>query len=251
MFSLTGKVALVTGGGSGIGRATCIKFAAYAAQVAVVDLNLEAAHRVVAEIEAAGGSAVAIAANVTNESQVKAMVARTLDCFGHLDCAFNSAGSPGPYKAIADLEEADWNQTIGINLTGTFLCMKAEIKAMLDGGGTIVNMASAGILMPAYPQPDYHAAKAGIIALTRSAAVAYGGRGIRVNVVLPGLVETPMLLAGLKRLGSSPEQAEINVPLKRIGRAEEIADTILWLSCNLTSYINGDQIVIDGGLNLN
>jgi NAD(P)-dependent dehydrogenase (short-subunit alcohol dehydrogenase family) len=250
MPSLDGKIALVTGGGSGIGRATCLLFASQGATVGIADINGEAANRVAAEISAAGGRALAIVADVTQSPQVQAMVDRMVDAFGRLDCAFNAAGSPGPYNPVIDLEEADWNTTIATNLTATFLCMKAQIKAMLDGGGTIVNMASAGVLMPAFPQPDYQAAKAGIIALTRNAAVAYGGNGIRVNVVLPGPVETPMLLAGLESISSSPEAAGMAAPMKRIGRADEVADAVLWLSSDASSYINGEQVVIDGGLNL-
>lgn len=250
MLSHDSKIALVTGGGSGIGRATCLRFANEGATVGVADINIEAANRVAVEIQAVGGSALAIAADVTESLQVQAMVDRMVGTFGRLDCAFNAAGAPGPYKPIVDLDEADWHRTIATNLTATFLCMKAQIAAMLGAGGTIVNMASAGVLMPAFPQPDYQAAKAGIIALTRSAAVAYGGKGIRVNVVLPGPVETPMLLAGLKDISSSPEEAGKAVPLKRIGRANEVADTVLWLSSDASSYINGEQIVIDGGLNL-
>ncbi|MFH5824597.1 SDR family NAD(P)-dependent oxidoreductase [Georgenia sp. AZ-5] len=245
-----GKVALVTGGASGIGRATALRFAAEGAHVAVCDIDADGARDVATEIERAGGVALAVTADLARSSDIAAMVQTTVDRFGRLDAAFNNAGRPGPYAPITELAEDEWDATLDLNLKGVFLCMKHELLAMKGNGGAIVNTSSASILKPRTPQPDYQASKAGLVALTRNAAVAYGPQGVRVNAVLPGAVETPMLRAGIT--GRSTPLADMGkaFPLGRIGQPEEIANIVVWLCSDQASLLTGTAIPANGGAHL-
>lgn len=241
---------LVTGGGSGIGRACCLRFGADGAQVVVADRDGDAARTVAREITDHGGDAIAVEADMTVAADIVAMVGSTLSAFGRLDFAVNNAGTPGPYKDIADLGDEEWDGTVELNLTGVYRCMKQEISAMSGHGGAIVNVASAAILKISAPQPAYVATKSGVVALTRSAAVAYGKDGIRVNAVLPGPTLTPMLMAGFNALSRSLEEMGRRSPLGRLAKPEEIASVVAWLCSTEASIITGAAIPAEGGRSL-
>lgn len=243
-----GRVALVTGGASGIGRATALAFARERANVVVADLQADAGEKVAAEIRALGADGVFAAADVTDEAQVEALVATALERFGGLDCAVNNAGvsgSPGPLQATA---LADWSRTLAVNLTSVFLCMKHEIPALLArGGGAIVNVASgAGLIAVPYMSP-YAASKHGVLGLTKTAAVENAATGIRINAVCPGSTDTPMLRA---TMDASPEVEKMilaSAPGGRLGRAEEVAEAALWLCSDRASFVTGESMLVDGG----
>ena len=239
------RVALVTGGASGIGRATAVMLAALGDQVAVADLDRDAAETVAAEL---GGGAIGIGVDVTDPAQVDAMVARTVAELGRLDLAVNSAGVPSALAFVPDVSDELWALTIGVNLTGVFHSLRAEIPAMLDsGGGAIVNIASAAGGMGVPGMSAYAASKAGVISLTRSAALEYARKGVRVNAVLPGTVRTPMLEGfvggnedALKAMGKT-------APMGRLATPEEIAGTIVFLCSDAASYMTGHALAADGG----
>ncbi|GGC27511.1 short chain dehydrogenase [Novosphingobium marinum] len=244
-----GKTVLVTGGGSGIGKAAALLFAKEGARVVIVDRNEETALQTASEIARSGGDALGIRADVSKSEEVSASVDKAVETFGSLHASFNAAGVPGPCVPIGDIADMDWAETIAVNLTGTFLCMKYQIGAMLgSGGGAIVNMSSAGILKPVWTQPDYQATKAGILALTRSAALNYGPRNIRVNAILPGVTRTPLLEgslddAGIDALGEM-------MPIRRVASSQEIAATAVWLTTSEAAYVTGTGLVADGGMQL-
>ena len=246
MSRFVDRVALVTGGGSGIGQATAVAFAQEGARVAVVDWKPDDAAQTVAMIERSGGQAIAITADVSKSDQIERAVKHTVDVFGRLDVAFNNAGS-GRGRGIVDTTEEDWDFSHDLNLKGVWLCMKHEISAMLlSGGGAIVNTSS----MTAWRHfkgnnPSYVTSKAGQLALTRYAAVEYATRGIRVNGILPGVIETPLatgeITVDLNRI------AEKYHPMKRVGRPEEIASAVLFLCSDQASFITGVTLPVDGG----
>jgi len=251
---VSGKVALVTGGGSGIGRATAIAFAREGAKVAVADYNSDGGERTVQTIKNAGGEAIFIEVNVAVAKQVEAMVAKTVETYGRLDCAFNNAGiegEMGPQAAvinIADCSEENWSRIIAVNLTGVFLCMKYEIPQMLkQGGGSIVNTASAAGLIGLPGGTAYVASKHGVAGLTKSAALEYGKSGIRINAVCPGFIRTAMVERIIDR-GSIPEEFMVNAePIGRIGKPEEIAGAVLFLCSDDASFVTGVPMPVDGG----
>jgi NAD(P)-dependent dehydrogenase (short-subunit alcohol dehydrogenase family) len=242
-----GKVALVTGAGSGIGKACALRFASEGARVVVSDIDDRACDATAAEIKALGGQALSIPTDVSIASDVERMVARTLSTWGRLDSAVNNAGITGPYKPLADLTEEEWDRTLSINLKSAFLCMKHEIAAMLETGGSIVNTASTNALRPITNQPDYQAAKAGLIALTRNVAAYYGDRNIRANALLPGATATPMLLTALARRGRTTDALAARAPLGRIGTSEDLANAAVWLCSQEASYVTGTNMIVDGG----
>ncbi len=245
---LAGRVALVTGGGSGIGAATARRFARAGAAVVVADVAEAGAAAVADEIVADGGRAVAIAADVSEGDQVDAMMALAVDRFGGLDLAFNNAGISGTYGPLADLSIEDWQRTIDINLTGVFRCIRAEVPLMLErGGGSIVNTSSAAGQMGFAMLPAYVAAKHGVIGLTRSAALEYARAGIRVNAVLPGTVHTPMLEAFAGSVEGVQALAAPS-PTGRPGTPEEVAEAAVWLSTDAARFVNGHCLAVDGGV---
>lgn len=240
-----GKVALVTGAGSGMGRATAKAFAAAGAGVAICDIDGDAAQAVAAEIEGQGGKAVAIRVDVADAASVEAMVKRTVDALGGLDCAFNNAGISEGYRPQDAWSDAVFDRTIAINTRGVYLCLKHEIAWMLDhGGGAIVNTASIAGLV-ANSTLHYATSKHAVVGMTRSAGVDYAARGIRVNAVCPGAIHTPMversIAAGFK------EVIENLHPIGRIGEPEEIADAVLWLCSDQASFVTGHALPVDGG----
>lgn len=245
---LDGKVALVTGAGSGIGRATALAFARSGARVALVG-DAEAALRGTAQlIEADGGLALPIPCDVTNEDQVEAAVARTVETFGGLDHAFNNAGVEQPPKKLAKIDADAFDRLVAVNLRGVFICMKHQIPALLDrGGGCIVNTSSGAGVKGFRDQAAYAATKHAVIGLSRSAALDYAADGIRINVVCPGIIATPMMdrFSGGTREGRDAVIAQ--EPIGRMGRAEEIAATVLWLCSPGGAFTVGASIVVDGG----
>jgi NAD(P)-dependent dehydrogenase (short-subunit alcohol dehydrogenase family) len=247
---LDGKVVLITGGGSGIGRATALRVAREAAKVMIADYVSEGALKTVAMIKEAGGIADCIAADVSVPGQVEAMVSKTVATFGRIDCAFNNAGiaGPGGGARTANYPEEGFDQVIAINLKGVWLCMKCEIPQMLKvGGGAIVNTASAAGLIGLPGACAYVAAKHGVVGLTRTAALEYAQKNIRVNCVCPGFIRTPMLERGLDAGRLSVEQINAMEPVGRMGTPEEIAESVLWLMSDAASFVTGHPLSIDGG----
>ena len=247
---LDGKAALVTGGGGGIGRATALAFAREGARVAVADYVAETAAETVAMINAAGGQAITLTGDVTRDRDVKTMLDDAIVAFGRLDCAFNNAGI-APYQVdAAGKKTAEWSETafdrmIAVNLKGVWLCMRAEIRQMLtQGGGAIVNTASIAGLIGLVTSSAYVAAKHGVIGLTKTAALEYAEAGIRVNAVCPGFIETRMTEETMRRRG---ETILAQIPARRMGRAEEIAEMVVWLSSDRASYATGVAYNVDGG----
>ena len=240
----TGKVAMVTGAGSGIGRASALAFAAAGAAVTVVDTVAEAAEQTVAMIGSANGQGVAVVADVADPDAMESAVATTLERFGRLDAAHNNAGITGERLRTEEISVEQWRRTIDVNLTGVWLCMRAQIPAMLaSGGGAIVNTSSGSGLVGTADLSAYSASKFGIIGLTRSAAVELGDRGIRVNAICPGLVGTPMLMAFAEE---NPDWlAGRAIRGGRMARPDEIAAAAVWLCSDGASYVNGVALPVD------
>ncbi len=248
---LDGKVALVTGGASGIGRATAVAMAREGARVAVADRAEETAAETVALINAAGGQAIAIGGDVTKEADVAATVARTVSAFGRIDCAFNNAGvatrAVGPAgQRIHELSQASFDTMLAVNLTGVFLCLKHEVAQMLTQGvgGAIVNTASIAGLIGLPTSAHYVAAKHGVVGLTKTAAMEYAQDGIRVNCVNPGYVKTPMTKETME---TRFDEIMAKVPMRRLGIPEEIAEAVVWMCSDKASFMTGASHVIDGG----
>ena len=230
-----GKVALVTGGATGIGRAASLRYAQEGAKVAVVDINGDEAQATVK----------AIAADIAE------MVAETVRQFGRLDAAFNNAGTSGRFTNVVDCTEDEWDFVANLNLKSVWLCMKHEIPAMIaSGGGAIVNTASEAANHPAPHMATYVATKAGVVGLTRSAAYDFAAQNVRVNALLPGPTVTPMLLQGTKGLDRDLSGFGNRLPMQRVGRAEEQAEAAIWLTSHLSSFVTGQALSVDGGLNL-
>jgi len=248
-----GKVGLVTGAGSGIGRATAIGFAQRGGSIAVVDLNGENANKVVKEITGAGGKAIAIAADVTRATDIDMMVARTTSAFGRLDFLHNNAfGMPAARAGnmpsrTADVDDETWRHTFEVGLTATFRAIKRVIPVMrAQGGGAIVNTGSISGLRADTGIVAYNAAKAGVINLTRVVAVEYARDRIRVNCVCPGAIDTPGLAPALKQPGFAAKFNEA-IPMGRLGKPEEMANVVLFLASDLASFVTGSAFVADGG----
>lgn len=242
-----GKVALVTGGGSGLGEAICRDLAANGAQVVVADISLEAAERVTQEITDAGGTAVAFMGDTSSKEDSKAMVDFAVETFGKLNYAVNNAGIGGPQAPVGETDLDAWDRVIDINLNGVLYGMRYQIPAMLEAGPTesaIVNMASIHGMVAALGNGAYTAAKHGVVGITRTAAGEYGPAGLRINAVGPGYIETP-LLANLPR--EAYDALASKHLLGRLGRADEVAHLVTYLLSDYSSFITGAYIIIDGG----
>jgi meso-butanediol dehydrogenase/(S,S)-butanediol dehydrogenase/diacetyl reductase len=247
-----GKAGLVTGAGSGIGRATAIGFAQRGGAVAVADINGANANRVVAEITQAGGKAIPIVADVTHSGDIDMMISRTVHELGRLDFLHNNAfgfsAVPGssPVAPTADTDDQIWNATLDVGLTAVFRAIKRAVPVMrAQGSGSIVNTASISGLYADYGIVAYNAAKAGVVNLTRVAAIEYARLGIRVNCICPGAIDTPLLAAA-----AQPEMVKKFhdvIPMGRLGRPEEMANVILFLASDLASFVTGSAYVADGG----
>jgi NAD(P)-dependent dehydrogenase (short-subunit alcohol dehydrogenase family) len=243
-----GKVALVTGGGSGIGRATALRLAQEGAKVMIADYMPEGGDRTVKMIKEKGGEAAFVEANVSVTKQVEAMINKTVETFGRIDCAFNNAGIEGRIANTVDCSEEIFDRTIAINLKGVWLCMKYEIPQMLkQGGGSIVNTASVAGLVGFEGLPAYNASKHGVIGLTRTAALEFAQQKIRVNCVCPGVIRTPMVERLLDNRGFSEQELNAGEPVGRMGQPEEIAEGVIWLFSDAASFVTGHPMVIDGG----
>jgi NAD(P)-dependent dehydrogenase (short-subunit alcohol dehydrogenase family) len=241
------KVALITGGGSGIGRATALLFGREGAKVLVADHNAEGGERTVKTIKEERGTAIFHAADVSNPRDVDGLMHKVVETYGRLDCAFNNAGIEGQMADTPECSLENWNRVIAINLTGVFLCMKHEIPLMLKhGGGSIVNTASAGLVGLAGGSA-YVAAKHGVAGLTKTAALEFAQKGIRVNAVCPGFIRTPMVERVLDKGTFSEEQIFAAEPMHRMGKPEEIAEAVLWLCSDASSFVTGLPMPVDGG----
>jgi NAD(P)-dependent dehydrogenase (short-subunit alcohol dehydrogenase family) len=243
-----GRVALVTGGGNGIGRATALVLGARGASVAVADVDEAGAHETVMLI-GAGDRTIALHTDVINPDSVAQMVDATVERFGALDWACNVAGVSNEQKPFTDHTLAEWQRVIDVDLTGVFLCMQAELRRMTaQGRGAIVNVSSGAGVVPAPGQPQYTAAKHGVLGLTKQAAQEYARSGIRVNAVLPGQTETAPMRAYLDAQPDHGERILRRLPAGRMATPEEIAESIVWLCSDAASYVNGVSLLVDGGL---
>jgi NAD(P)-dependent dehydrogenase (short-subunit alcohol dehydrogenase family) len=248
-ISFENKVALVTGAGSGLGLATARAFAESGASVVLADWNETAVHSAAEELTARGHKSLAIRCDVADDAEVEAMVQQTVATFGRLDAAYNNAGVQNVLAETADSSRDDYDRVMAINLRGVWSCMKFELQQMRkQGSGAIVNCSSLGGLVGGAERGIYHAAKHGVLGFTKSAALEYAARGIRINAVCPGMIQTPMsdqmVAAGQ---GEALAAMEKMVPMGRVGRPEEIADAVLWLCSSAASYVTGQSISVDGG----
>lgn len=245
---MNGKVALVTGGGSGIGRATALAFAALGAQVVIANRTATSGESVVAEITAGGGRALWVETDVTQAEQVERMVEKCVAHFGGLDYAFNNAGSGGGGGLLADMSDHAWQSTLLGYLTSTFFCMKAQLKQMLlQGSGAIVNNSSVDGKRAFPMSPAYSAAKHGVLGLTKSSALQYATQGIRINAVCPGWIRTPPVERMLARDPANESLMLNHQPIGRLGEAEEVAAAVVWLCSDQASFITGVALDVDGG----
>ena len=248
MNELTGKVAIVTGAANGIGRAAAMALAAEGAAVAVSDVDVDAGEEVARSIVDKGGRAIFVRADVSDDAQVAALVETTVDQLGGLDLAYNNAGIEGVPAPTADCTPENWQRTLAVNLTGVWSCMRHEIPRMLErGGGVIVNCASVAGLVGFTNIAAYVASKHGIVGLTKTAALEYAEQGIRVNAVCPGVIDTAMVE---RFTGHQEEALEAMIamePVHRLGRPEEIADAVVWLCSDRSSFVTGQAIAVDGG----
>jgi NAD(P)-dependent dehydrogenase (short-subunit alcohol dehydrogenase family) len=245
---LQGKVALITGGTSGIGQDSAVLFAKAGAKVVIAGRRETEGKETVEQVRAAGGEGIFLKTDVSKATDVEALVQKTVEKFGRLDVAFNNAGIEGNWIPITEQPEEDWDRTIDINLKGVWLCLKYQIRQMLKlgGGGAIVNMSSIAGLMGGAGSATYCASKHGVIGLTKSAALENARNGIRVNAVCPAVIETPMA----DRLFSEPEVNKYALgfhPLGRFGKSREISEAVLWMCSDRSSYMTGQYIVVDGG----
>ncbi len=247
-MSFEDKVALVTGAASGMGLTTARAFAEAGAAVALADVNENAVRSAAEELVAAGHKAIGIRCNVVDEAEVAAMVAQTISTFGRLDAAFNNAGIQSPAVEMADVSGEEFERVNGINLRGVWNCMKYELRQMRQQGhGAIVNCSSIGGLIGLPGRAMYHATKHGVIGLTKSAALEYAARGIRINAVCPGTIETPMVADMLAKEPEAMKEILRDQPIGRLGRPEEIAAAVLWLCSPGASFVIGHALAVDGG----
>jgi NAD(P)-dependent dehydrogenase (short-subunit alcohol dehydrogenase family) len=247
-YDFSRKVALVTGGGAGVGAATARAFAEGGAAVAVLDSDAEAARALAEDLTARGHRVLGLACDVTDEAAVAAAVGRTVAEYGRLDMAFNNAGIMLPPVDSADETADAFDRIVAVNLRGVWASMKHELVQMREQrSGSIVNCSSLGGLVGGDGRATYHATKHGVIGQTKSVALQYGPLGVRVNAVCPGTIETPMVEQMTARGELDPHTVAANVALRRLGRPEEIAAAVLWLSSDAASYVTGVALPVDAG----
>ena len=247
--SLGGEVALVTGGSSGIGRASALAFARKGAKVVVSDIDIEGGKETVTMIKELGGAAIFVGADVSKAAEVEGMVKTAAEVYGRLDYAHNNAGIAGIVTSTVDCTEENWDNVISVNLKGIWLCMKYEIRQMLkQGGGAIVNTSStAGLVGSPLGLPAYVASKQGILGLTRSAALEYARVAIRINAVCPGFIDTPQLEQVTAVVPQHKERVVSMQPMGRVGTPDEVAEAVVWLCSDAASFVTGHAMVVDGG----
>ena len=245
-MSMKGKTALITGGGSGIGRAAGLALSAAGAAVVIAERSPETGEAVAAEIAAAQGRAIFIHADVGERSSIEEMIRKAVEHFGRIDCAFNNAGIVDGSRSLLSSTQANWDAVMSVNLQGVWMCMQAQLTHMIaNGRGSIVNNASRSGLRGVPSDAIYGAAKHGVVGLTKAAAVEFGGQGVRVNAICPGLVDTPLTRS---RFGKGfAEKAVMANPMQRAAQPEEIGAAVLWLCSDASSFVNGVALPIDGG----
>jgi NAD(P)-dependent dehydrogenase (short-subunit alcohol dehydrogenase family) len=249
--SHTGQVALVTGAAAGIGRATALAFAAKGLTVVVSDVDENGGAQTVALIQGAGGVAHFVGCDVTRDAEVAALIARVLELYGRLDYAFNNAGIEIEKGRLAEGDEAEFDAIMGVNVKGVWLCMKHQLPVMLkQGGGAIVNTASVAGLMAAPKMSIYCASKHAVLGLTRSAAVEYARKNIRINAVCPGVIDTEMFRRAHEADPKKADFAAAMHPVGRIGKAEEVAAAVLYLCSDAAAFVTGVALPVDGGATL-
>ncbi len=248
MTGTDSDVALVSGAGSGIGQATAKRFAADGVQVVAVDIDVDGGQETVSDIEADGGDATFVEADVTDEGDIEEMVSVAVDSYGGLDYAFNNAGIEGTEAPASEQPTSNWEQVVDTNLKGVFLSMREEIPVLMEnGGGAIVNTASIAGLRGFRNLSPYVASKHGVIGLTKTAALEFGGDGVRVNAVCPGVIETPMVARSREENPEAIEATVAATPADRLGQPEEIAAAATWLCSEDASFVTGESLVVDGG----
>jgi NAD(P)-dependent dehydrogenase (short-subunit alcohol dehydrogenase family) len=249
MQQLADKIALITGGSSGIGRETAVLFANHGAKLAIADINLNGGQETVQLISDAGGEAFFVQADVSQAAQVENMVNEVVGRYGRLDIAFNNAGIDGAPVRTIDVSEEEYDRIMAVNAKGVWLCLKYEIQQMLrQGGGVIVNTASVAGLIGSHSMSAYAASKHAVVGLTRTAAVEYARKGIRVNAVCPAIIRTEMVERAFATLPRLEQGALDNNPSHRLGEAHEVAQAVLWLASDASSFTNGATLTVDGGL---
>ena len=247
-ISFENQVALVTGAGSGMGLATAKAFAEAGASVVLADIDEQAVRKAAEELVSAGKMAMAVRCNVAVEADVAAMIEQTVSTFGRLDAAYNNAGVQSPAVETADASGEEFERVNAINLRGVWNCMKYELRQMREqGSGAIVNCSSIGGLIGLPGRAIYHASKHGVIGLTKSAALEYASRGIRINAVCPGTIETPMIADMIAKESLTMEDFQRDQPMGRLGRPEEIAAAVVWLCSPFASFVIGHALAVDGG----
>ena len=249
MNSLDGKISFVTGGGSGIGRATALAIAGRGAKLLVADVDIDGGQETLRLIELSGGEAVFVSCDVGEAASVEAAIDRCVEVFGRLDCAFNNAGILGDMSLTADGTEENFDRIVRVNLKGVWLSMKYEIPQMLrQGGGVIVNTASNAGMTGTPELAAYSATKGGVVQLTRSAALEYARSNIRINAVCPGLISTPMVAQQAVDYPDAVANFTELEPIGRMGRPEEIAEAVVWLCSDAASFVTGHPMAVDGGI---
>ncbi|WP_420627192.1 SDR family oxidoreductase [Candidatus Leptofilum sp.] len=247
-MQLDGKIALITGGGSGIGRATAVLFANHGAKLAIADINPAGGQETVEMVAEQGGEAFFVQTDVSQATQVENMVNEVVERYGRLDIAFNNAGIEGHPVRTVDVSETDFDQIMAVNVKGVWLCMKYQIPQMVAlGGGTIVNASSVAGLVGTHSMPVYGASKHAVIGLTKSAALEYARKGIRINAICPSVIRTKMVERGFAEFPQFVEATKRINPMRRLGEPHEVAEAVLWLCSDAASFVNGTALAVDGG----